>query len=162
MRTSLRLTCLFIAFGLILSAGTSAAGQAFNGRVIGVTDGDTITVLRDNEPIKIRLLGIDAPERQQAYSAQAKQYASQLVFGKIVTVEFKKKDQWGRILGEVTLLTGQSMNQEMVRAGYSWHFVRYSTDKELARLEEEARSRHRGLWQDVNPVPPWDFRKKAR
>lgn len=143
---------------LTLLAG-SASAETFTARVIGVTDGDTISVLRVGRPEVIRLRGIDAPERGQAYGERARQYAAALALGKVVAVEAAGRDRHGRLLAEVHLPDGRSLNRELVRAGYAWWFRRYSADRTLAGLETEARAGRRGLWADPHPVSPWDYRQ---
>ncbi len=156
-----RLRPLFcLALWLLLAC--RAGADSFTGKVVGVTDGDTISVLRDGEAVKVRLAGIDCPEKKQAYGQRAKQFTADLAFGKAVTVSYSKRDRYGRILGEVALPGGKVLNQELVRAGYAWHYTRYSKDRTLAELEEAARKAERGLWQDPDPVPPWEFRKAKR
>jgi micrococcal nuclease len=144
------------------SPARSASAETFTGPVVGVTDGDTISVLRAGRREVVRLRGIDAPERRQAYGERAKQYAAALAFGKVVAVEAAGRDRHGRLLAEVWLTDGRSLNQELVRAGAAWWFRRYSTDPTLARLESEARSARRGLWSDPAPVPPWEHRRGRR
>ena len=141
------------------SPARSALAETFTGQVIGVTDGDTISVLRAGRREVVRLHGIDAPERRQAYGERAKQHAAALAFGKVVAVEAAGRDRYGRLLAEVRLPDGRSLNQELVRAGFAWWFRRYSTDATLARLESEARGARRGLWSDPAPVPPWEHRR---
>ena len=140
----------------------SAAAEEFTGRVVGVTDGDTIKVLRANHPETVRLLGVDAPEKRQAYGDRAKRFTADLVFDRTVTVRTTGRDRNGRLLGEVVLPDGRSLNQELVRAGYAWWFRKYSRDVRLARLEEEARQSRRGLWADAAPQAPWDYRVSGR
>jgi micrococcal nuclease len=137
----------------------SASTETFTGPVIGVTDGDTISVLRAGRREVVRLRGIDAPERRQAYGERAKQHAAALAFGKVVAVEAAGRDRHGRLLAEVRLPDGRSLNQELVRAGLAWWFRRYSTDPTLGRLEAEARAARAGLWADRLPVPPWEWRR---
>src|SRR5215472_13810587 len=110
-------------------------------RVIGIADGDTITVLKaDNTKLRIRLSGIDAPETGQDFGSRARQTASSLAFGKQVTIRARDTDRYGRTVAEVILPDGRSMNREMVRQGMAWWFRRHAThDTELARLEAEAR-----------------------
>lgn len=153
-----RLCVLLIAIALYLA--TPAVAETLSGQVIGVTDGDTITVLASNTQHKIRLSGIDCPEKSQAYGARAKREASDAVFSKNVTVNWEKKDRYGRILGKVLLPSGESLNQLLVRNGWCWHYKKYSKDKALALLETQASKAGKGLWQTPNPVPPWDFRRK--
>jgi len=149
-----------VLVGLALIAlASGAAAETIIGRVVGVTDGDTITVLVDGRARVVRLLGIDAPERRQAYGERAKQFTATLAFGKTVRVQLRERDRYERLLAEVFLPDGRSLNQELVRAGYAWWFRRYSRDPILARLESEARDARRGLWAGRQPVPPWDFRR---
>ena len=101
---------------------------------------------------------MDAPERRQAYGERAKRFAADLAFQQTVVVRAAGRDRNGRLLGEVVLPDGRSLNQELVRAGYAWWFRRYSRDVRLARLEEEARAGRRGLWADQAPEAPWEFR----
>jgi len=131
----------------------------FVGKVVGVSDGDTIEVLRERRAVRVRLEGVESPESGQAFGSRAKQFTSNLVFGKTVAVQVKGTDQYGRILGEVILPDGRSLNRELVRNGYAWWYRRYSDDPVLQRLEEEARRERRGLWRDKNPTPPWEFRR---
>ena len=134
--------------------------NSIEGKVVKIADGDTFTlVFENNFEVKVRLNGIDCPERKQAYSNKAKQALSDLIFGRTVTVLYEDKDRYGRVLGEV-YIEDLNVNQEMVRQGYAWHFKRYSDDPVLATLEEEAKENKVGLWADPNPVPPWEYRKK--
>lgn len=135
--------------------------EEFTGKVVGVSDGDTITVMRLGRGEKVRLYGIDCPEKGQAFGNRAKQFASQMVFGKNVLVKTHGCDKYGRILGDV-FIDGKSLNQELIRAGYAWWFRRYSNDRNLERLEAEARTAKKGLWIDPHAVAPWEWRKNCR
>lgn len=150
----------WVAVWVLLPAAAAAA--EFAGRVVGITDGDTIKVLHAGRAETVRLQGVDAPERRQAYGERARRFAADLSFDRTVVVRAAGRDRNGRLLGEVVLPDGRSLNQELVRAGYAWWFRRYSRDARLARLEEEARQGRRGLWADQAPQPPWDFRVGAR
>jgi endonuclease YncB( thermonuclease family) len=149
---------------LLLGLGLVGVLEAyeFRGRVAGVRDGDTITVLYAGRPTVVRLHGIDAPETGQAFGTRAKQFAGSLAFGKTVIVYVKGQDRYGRTVGDVTLPDGRHLNQDLVRAGYAWWFRRYSTDLRLATLEAEARAGRRGLWADPDPVPPWEWRRSQQ
>jgi endonuclease YncB( thermonuclease family) len=147
---------------VVLALATGVAAAEFHGQVVGVTDGDTITVLHDGRPEVVRLNGIDAPEKRQAFGERAKQFTASLAFGKTVSVRSRDRDRYGRTIGDVILSDGKSLSQEMVRAGYAWWFRRYSTDSRLANLEAQARAAHTGLWADSNPVPPWEWRRARR
>ncbi len=137
-----------------------AGAEEFVGRVVGVTDGDTLTVLRARHSERIRLQGVDAPEKRQAYGDRARRFTADLAVDRTVTVQTTGRDRNGRLLAEVVLPDGRSLNQELVRAGYAWWFRKYSRDGRLARLEDEARAGRRGLWADQAPEAPWDFRER--
>jgi hypothetical protein len=116
-------------------------------------------VFRDQRQIKVRLDGIDAPESGQAFGNRAKQAASVLAFERIVTVQPTREDRYHRLLAEVLLPDGRSLNEELVRQGWAWWFRRYApNDSVLAALEGEAREARRGLWADPKPIAPWDWR----
>jgi endonuclease YncB( thermonuclease family) len=136
--------------------------EEFSGRVVGVADGDTIAVLVGVEPRRVRLAGIDAPEKGQPFSQRAKQAVSRLVFGRTVRVVVRGQDRYGRTLGEVLLPDGASLNERMVEEGWAWHYIRYSKDQRLAEREATARRSCRGLWVDPRAVPPWEFRMANR
>ncbi|MCI0563229.1 MAG: thermonuclease family protein [Nitrososphaera sp.] len=138
------------------------------GRVIGVADGDTITVLGSNQAQhKIRLAGIDAPEKSQAYGTVSKQHLSALVFGQNVTVAYDKTDRYGRTVGTV-LGNRRDVNLEQVKAGLAWHYKKYQSEQTpkhraaYAQAELNARKNRWGLWRDLHPIPPWEFRRKRR
>jgi endonuclease YncB( thermonuclease family) len=149
---------------LFLLVVVSAQAETFQGRVVGVADGDTITVLdADNTQHKVRLSGIDAPEKAQAYGQRSKQSLSGLVFGKSVVVETTKRDRYGREVGKV-LADGLDVNLEQVNRGLAWHYKAYQREQPPAdrttysEAEQAAREARTGLWQDPEPVPPWEFR----
>jgi endonuclease YncB( thermonuclease family) len=146
---------------LLFTLGLTVAAHAkdFSAPVVGVTDGDTITVLRNGRHEALRLHGIDAPEKGQAFGERAKQFTSGRAFAKSVVVRVMGRDRYGRTIGDVFLPDGRNLNQELVRAGYAWWYRRYSADRRLAALEAEARAARRGLWADPNPQPPWEWRK---
>ena len=132
------------------------------GKVVRVTDGDTITVLCDQKMVKIRLNEIDSPERGQPFGKAAKKFTSDLAFGKEVTVQTHGQDKYGRTIGNVILPNGNNLNRELVKAGLAWWYRKYSKDESIGELEKEAREKKLGLWADKNPIPPWDWRKGVR
>ncbi len=138
-------------------------GNELIGKVVGVTDGDTIEILDEsNETHKIRLTHIDAPERGQDFGTQAKKFLSDQVFGKSVRVDVSsEKDRYGRVLGEVWI-GDVSANQTIVLSGFAWHYKKYSTDDVFANAETAAKNQKLGLWAHANPIAPWDFRKGVR
>ena len=136
----------------------ACSGEVLNGRVVRVADGDTITVLdAANAQHKIRFNGIDAPESHQAFGQKSKQHLSDYVAGKNVTVTWKSKDKYGRILGTVWL-GSTDINLQMLRDGYAWHYKRFDSNPTYAAAESEARAARRGLWSDPHPIPPEQFR----
>jgi endonuclease YncB( thermonuclease family) len=141
--------------------GGAGTGR-FTGKVIGIADGDTIEVLRDRQPVTVRLNGIDAPEGGQAFGTKARQFVASLAFGQIVTIVEHGTDRYNRTIGDVVLPDGRVLNREVVRAGFAWWFRRYSTDASLGELEAEARAAKRSLWADPHPVPPWEWRQAKR
>lgn len=158
---SLAVVVLIVVVSALWQRWMPARGD-FTGRVVGVSDGDTIEVMRAGRAVRVRLQGIDCPESHQAYGMRAKQFTAEMAFGKTVAVQVYGTDQYGRILGEVILPDGRSLNRELVRNGYAWWYRRYSHDPVLQQLEGEARRERRGLWRDKNPTPPWEFRRERR
>jgi endonuclease YncB( thermonuclease family) len=142
---------------LLASASLSAAVGHFAGTVIGVADGDTITVLRNRAPVKIRLDGIDAPEQGQDFGQRARLFMSGLVFGKTVGVDVRSLDRYGRLVARVDI-GGVDLSTALIKAGMAWHYKQYSRDAALAQAEVTARGQRIGLWQRPNPQPPWEFR----
>ena len=149
-------TCLI--FSLPVAADT------ITGKVIGIADGDTVTVLDASKvEHKIRLAGIDAPEKAQAFGNRSKEHLSGLVYGKSVTVDWKKKDAYGRTVGKI-LVAGTDANLAQVQAGMAWHYKKYQNEQSssdrasYSRAEDSARTRRTGLWADPNPISPSDFR----
>jgi micrococcal nuclease len=128
--------------------------------VVGISDGDTIKVMHNGKAEKIRLHGIDCPEKAQPFGTKAKQFTSEMVFGKTVTVHVTDTDRYGRTVADVIVPDGRVLNRELVAAGLAWWYWQYSKDASLGKLETEARAARRGLWADPNPVPPWCYRKK--
>ena len=141
--------------------GKAAKGEELRGEVVGVADGDTVTVLRGKEQVKVRLLGVDCPESSQAFGQRAKQFASERVFGKNVRVTVRDTDRYGRAVGEVFYSKDGAqvcLNAELVEAGLAWAYRHYSM--KYVPQEDAARAARAGLWADKDPVPPWDFRKE--
>lgn len=148
----------------VLAASLPAGAATLIGKVVGVSDGDTITVLDAGKvQHKIRLAGIDAPEKAQAFGQSSKEHLSDSVFGKQVQVEFSKTDKYGRIVGKV-LVNGMDANLQQVRSGMAWHYKEYmgeqtSADRaSYAQAESFAKSSQQGLWRDAKPMPPWEWR----
>ena len=147
----------------MLATVTQAA--EFSGVVVSVADGDTITVLHvdggKQSQVKIRLAGIDTPEKKQAYGQKAKAALSSQIFGETVRVVYSEQDRYGRTIGDV--YAGKHwINLQMVSEGWAWHYKAYSKDKRLADAETQARKAKRGLWAGQDPVAPWKYRAARR
>jgi len=145
-----------------------AVADTIQGRVVSIADGDTVTVLDSaNTQHKIRLMGIDAPEKKMPFGLRSKENLSDLVFNKQVSVEYSKQDRYGRTVGKI-LINGIDANLEQVKAGMAWHYKQYQREQSpdervsYSDAEEQARAGRRGLWVDVEPTPPWDWRKQQK
>ena len=141
-----------------------AQAEILRGKVVKIADGDTLTLLdRSKQQHKVRLIGIDAPERKQPFGTVSRQNLADLVFGKEVAVEWHKQDRYQRVLGKV-LLNGKDVNLEQIKAGLAWHYKQYDRDqlpadrKLYAEAQKAASLKGTGLWNDPAPVAPWDFR----
>lgn len=137
----------------------SANAATLQGHCVAVTDGDTIKVLVNKQEIKIRLFGIDAPEKKQAFGTQAKKYLSSRVFGKMVKLRVTGKDRYKRSIAWV-YVGNHNINAEIIQAGYAWYYQKYAKKYPvLGTYEAQARAAKRGLWSDPHAVAPWEFRK---
>ncbi len=153
---------------LLLALACTAHAETVTGRVVGVADGDTVTVLdADKVQHKIRLYGIDAPEKKQAFGNRSKESLTELVFDKTVAVETTKRDKYGRHIGKV-LVDGRDVNLVQVERGMAWFYRQYQreqspNDRRLYEaVEDAAKAEKRGLWRDADPVPPWGWRKQQK
>jgi endonuclease YncB( thermonuclease family) len=161
--------CPALRFAAVIVLGLYVSlvqAEILAGRVVKIADGDTLTVLdASKQQHRIRLTGIDAPEKKQAFGTVSKQHLAELVFGKVVDVEWYKRDRYQRVLGKV-LVDGQDANLEQIKAGLAWHYKQYGKDQQLvdrrlyAEAQEAASIKGVGLWRDPGPIPPWDFRRK--
>ncbi len=157
---------IMLAMALVASGGSAALPQTIVGRVVGVTDGDTLTVLQSGvggAPIErqIRLAGIDAPERHQPFGRQARQTLSGLCYGQTAQINTESVDRYGRVVGEVQC-GGVSANLAMVQSGMAWAYVRYQPPAAYIQAEQKARAARIGLWSDPHPIPPWEWRRSGR
>ena len=160
-----RLTALFLA---CLVASTHAATHTIEGRIVGITDGDTVTLLdNDRRQHKVRLDGIDAPEKAQPFGNASKRHLSDLAFNRDAVAECSKTDRYGREVCRV-LVGGVDVCLAQIQAGMGWHFKRYAKEQtrlhreQYAGAEVEARAERRGLWVDRAPVAPWEWRAGER
>jgi endonuclease YncB( thermonuclease family) len=157
-----------IAIAALACAAAGYAVADVDGMVVGVSDGDTITVLDDaRAQRKVRLAGIDAPEKRQAFGNRSKQSLSDCAFGRRAHVEGEKTDRYGRLVGKV-VVEGVDCNLRQVEAGLAWHYKQYQREQSpedrlaYAQAEERARERRAGLWRDEDPQAPWNFRRVRR
>ena len=133
----------------------------FVSMVVSVSDGDTLSAVVNGIPEKIRLTGIDCPEKDQPFAKEATQLTQHLALEKAVRVTERGRDKWHRLLGEVVLPDGSMLNRELVREGACWWYRKYAPgDTVLEGLEKDAREKRKGLWADPQPVPPWEWRKR--
>jgi endonuclease YncB( thermonuclease family) len=132
--------------------------EEFFGIVVGITDGDTLTVMKESTPLKVHLNGIDAPESSQAFGQRAKQFLSEICYNQTVHILVRDIDRYGRSVADISLPSGSIVNQMLVQAGFAWHYKAYSKDTVLEALEMAARTAKAGLWADKDPIPPWNYR----
>jgi endonuclease YncB( thermonuclease family) len=154
-----------LCVSFLVLASTCAWSATLSGLVVGVSDGDTVTVL-DSAKVqhKIRLSGIDAPEKHQPFGNASKASLSAKLFSRQVEVEYDKSDRYGRLVGKITV-DGMDVNLEQVKAGMAWHYKAYQKEQlpedrlAYARAEEAARLQRLGIWRELEPTPPWEFRR---
>ena len=164
-------TAVFVVCSLALSV----QAETLTGRVVGVADGDTVTVLdADRQQHKIRLQGIDAPEKAQPFGQRSKENLSGLVFNKDVRVEWEKQDKYKRIVGKVWVQPASCPTCPMtldaglaqITVGLAWWYRKYADEQEpedrgaYEFSEQEARAKRVGLWRDADPIPPWEWRRR--
>jgi endonuclease YncB( thermonuclease family) len=136
--------------------------EEIKGKVVAIADGDTLTVLDDTKTQhKIRLIGIDCPEKKQPFGTKAGEVLGKKVFGKEVVVEWEKKDRYGRTLGKV-VIDGRDIGLEMIQEGMAWHYASLFKSDDYAKAQEKAKSDKKGLWKDKKPVPPWEWREEKK
>jgi micrococcal nuclease len=149
---------IFLAIFILLVIPCTAS--AWQGKVVGVSDGDTITVMHNGKGENIRLYGVDCPEKKQDFGQKAKQFTSSMVFGKAVDVESVVTDRYGRTVGIVTV-EGKNLSKELIKNGLAWVYTQYCKKpfcSEWENIQKEAQKNKTGLWSIRNPIPPWEFR----
>lgn len=153
---------------LLATFATATQADPLNGRVVGIADGDTLTLLDASKTQhKIRLAGIDSPEKSQPFGQVCKKSLSDLAYDRVATVETAKLDRYGRAIGKVWV-DSQDVNLEQIRRGCGWHYKKYQNEQSLDdrlsynRAEESARTNKVGLWVEKEPTPPWDWRTARR
>lgn len=153
----------FILFVQIVScsADKKRSEKEFSGKVVSIADGDTFTLITDEkEQIKIRLHGIDCPEKKQDFGQVAKKKLSDLIYSKIVRAVKTDIDRYRRTVALVYDENNNCINEEMLKAGLAWHYTKYDNNPDWQRMENAARANHLGLWAQGNPTPPWEWRHK--
>ena len=154
---------LFLLLAVLVIAVPAHSDDMITVRVIGVTDGDNLTVIdADNKQVLIRLHGLDCPELGQPFGEQAKEFTSNLCFGKIIMYRMVGIDRFDRTIATVFLAEGLEVNLEILKAGYAWYHDRYDKRQDYADAEEKARQAGIGLWAEKDPMPPWDWRRQKR
>ena len=147
---------------LLLLFTLSAQAETLEGKVVKIADGDTLTLLTSsNQQVKVRLAGIDTPERKQPFGNRAEQALASLAFQKQALIDAETKDRYGRTVG-VVFVDGLNVNHELVKQGMAWVYRKYNKDKALYELESRAKKERLGLWLDENPIPPWEWRRGKR
>jgi micrococcal nuclease len=149
---------LLVLSGL-LSVPCVCASEKFDAIVIGIVDGDTLAVEHAGSIRKIRLCGIDSPEKSQEFGAQAKDFTASLTSGRTVRIETEKNDRYGRALAEVFLHDGRNLNDLILSNGYAWWYQKFSPeDSHRCHLQTRAKNERLGLWSSSSALPPWEFR----
>lgn len=152
-----RLTILLLFFALALPP---CIAQRFPVTVVGVSDGDTFTVInRDKLQLRIRVYGIDAPEKGQAFGNLAKQALSSYIAGREVEIDVQSQEKWGRFVAKVYTPEGEDVALLMLRSGMAWHYAHFDGTQEYADVQADASRAGIGLWTETNPMAPWDYRK---
>lgn len=157
-----------LLFSVARATSSASFAESYAGLVVSVADGDTVTVLDGtNQQHKVRLAGIDTPEKAQAFGNKSRQNLAKLVFQKPVTIEFEKLDRYRQEVGKV-LVAVRDINLVQIEAGLAWHYKKYERKQSQADrrnysdAENQASAERRGLWRDPSPTPPWEFRKLKR
>jgi endonuclease YncB( thermonuclease family) len=152
-----------LLFSLLFIFTLDVSAQVLKGKVIKISDGDTITMLDSlNHQIKIRLYGIDCPEKAQDYGTVAKKFTADKCFSKVIHVEVKGKDKYRRTLGVVILPDKNELNLLLLQIGLAWHYKSFDKSKRYADAELNAQKQKRGLWANKNAIAPWEFRKEKK
>ena len=147
---------------ILLLISNNLLSLELKGKIIHISDGDTVHLLTDNkEKIKIRLNDIDAPESKQAFSNKSKENLKNYIYQKNVVVEYKNKDKYKRVLGTI-YYQNRDINLQQVKDGYAWVYKKYSKNPNYFKAEKDARNKRLGLWYDKKPIEPWEFRKNKK
>lgn len=156
----MKIKTLITLIPILLFFETACAQSGdFSGKVIKIADGDTFTVLtEDMAQVRIRINGIDAPESKQAYGQKSRQWLADKIFGKTVQLTNTSQDRYGRTVATV-ILKDEDIGLSSILAGMAWHYSRFFESEQYAAAQREAQQERRGLWQDPNPINPYEYRK---
>ena len=152
----------FLIISLIIQISCSNNQNILTGKVVKIVDGDTYDILLNGNQTRIRMYGIDAPERGMDYYKISKEYLGHLCENKVIRIIKISTDKYGRIIAKSFLPDGREIGAEMIKAGLAWHFKKYSNDEDLSNFEIEAREKRMGIWSLNNPIPPWEYRRLKR
>ncbi len=147
---------------IVLSFSVPAFAQEFPAHVISVSEGDAITVRHERRMVRIRLRGVDCPEKGQPYFNEAKRFTSFMADNRDVLVRPLGKDARGRTIADVILPGGKSLNQELLQEGLAWWDRKHSNDQAMKDLQDVAQAGKRGLWSEAKPIPPWEWKNRKR
>jgi endonuclease YncB( thermonuclease family) len=148
-----------LLFCLLMLLGATAQASEYTAKVIAVLDGDTLLVMRSGKPIKLRLVGIDAPEKAQPHGIAAQQSLAEMTMGRMVKVITRARDDYGRTVAEV-FTDDLNVNHEQVRRGMAWEYSRFHNNHELSAMQNEAQQQKLGLWSGADVVEPSQWRKQ--
>ena len=152
-----KITLLFILF----SVTTLFSQITLTAKVIGIKDGDTVVVLDSlNHQTTLRLAEVDCPEKNQPFGTKAKQFTSDQIYRKEIKYVVTDIDRYGRSIAMIYYDDNKYLSAEIIKTGMGWHYKRYSTSKELALIEDNAKKNKKGLWVDINPIEPSEWRNK--
>lgn len=146
----------------IATVPASCREEIITGKVVRISDGDTFVLLTaNNKQVKIRLYGVDAPEKSQDFGTVSREYLGKLLQDMEIVVLSKGKDKFGRVIGLVSA-GSVNVNEAMLKAGLVWHFKKYDANPAWASFEQKARAQRIGLWIQPNAIPPWEFRDQKK
>ncbi|ENA1802747.1 thermonuclease family protein [Flavobacterium psychrophilum] len=145
----------------LLFINVAFSQTTYTGKVVGIKDGDTVVVLDSlNNQTTLRLAEVDCPEKSQPFGTKAKQFTSDQIYLKTIKYVVTDVDRYGRSIAMIYYDNNKYLSAEIIKAGMGWHYKRYSTSKELALIEDNAKKNKKGLWVDVNPIEPSEWRNK--
>lgn len=148
---------------LVFAQGQRQGEEKMSGEVVGVMDGDTYDLrVGQQKTIRVRMDGIDAPEKGMPFNKAAKKFLSQMIFRQQVQILVMNRDRHGRIVAKTYTASGKECGEELLKAGLAWHYKQYNQEKALAAMEREARQKRLGIWSEPNPMEPWEVRSLRR